>query len=375
MSDFDFDLSATTNNVSILKGVYSQDLPVTYKKKSASKVDIVPIDLYNADVSAFGSQIGSITNKSTSMYAMLPLYDSSSKQYKEIERRLIMTRVAQGNEIDRAKGILTKKFPKHWSNYQHINENDSSDVKSKKELFNSILIEKRPYFFRYLYRESNKAYNKFICEEEAYRAIYGIEYVFDKPKDQLTEREEYYIRSYDYRNPLIDSDCEMNRLCHYIEGVNFDVRAFSHGGKGDIYGEYVNYSIEWDEAKYRTVLSEVKRFFKAVSENVSMSDHNGVNKYLAEEESKLQNKIDLFKDKMFNVCSNVDELTNYLVKAFYVGCTSLSKDVLWKSFGKVIFQNVLAKHKDKIKIPILDSEGENDYLFDKYSVVEVNTVG
>lgn len=66
-----------------------------------SKIEFTREDLYKADLLAFGSEIGSITNKSTSMYAMLPMYDTQSPQYAELERRLIMTRVAQGNAIDK----------------------------------------------------------------------------------------------------------------------------------------------------------------------------------------------------------------------------------------------------------------------------------
>lgn len=376
-SDWDMDIVATTNNSIVIKGVYKEDLPVTYQKKSASKVDITPIDLYNADNAAFGSEIGAITNKSTSMYAMMPLYDENSNQYKELERRLIMTRVAQGNSIDKAKGIQTKKFPKHWANYQHIDDNDSEEVADKKKFFNSILVDKKPYFFRYLYKTSNNAYLKFLREEDSYRCIHNIDFdsILLKSKDELTEEEEYYLRTYNQRNPLLDTECEMNNLCHHIESVNFDIKEFISKSKGDIYGGYINPDIKWNSLTYSSVLNEVKKLFRELRDDVQMSNYETSIKYIPEEESRMNNKYDNFKERMSNVCSNTEELVNYLIKCFYVDCRSISKDFLWKCYGKVIFSNFLSRHNENIFIPVLDEHGENQYLFDRYSIVEVSPIG
>lgn len=375
-SDFDFDLGATTDCAPLVNGVYRELLPITYQKKNTPKIDITPLDLFKADNLAFGSEIGAITNKSTSMYAMLPFYELQQIQYDEIEKRLIMTRVAQGSAIDKAKGVKTKKFPQHWANYQHINDDDSPEAKAKKEFFNTILIEKKPYFFRYLYKDSNTAYTKFLKEEKSYCAIHGIDrnVILSKPEQERTEQEKYYLLTYNSRNPLIDSTCEMNRLCHYLESVNFEVKAFSQGGKGDIYGDYIDYGILWDEKTYSSVLVAAKKFFKTLKEDIQMSDYGSSIKYVPEEESKLLNKYDKFKDKMTAVCSNIDELTNYLVKVFYVDCKSVSKDILWKCYGKTIFAHLFSKHDGAITIPVLDEDGKHQYLFDRYNIVEVASV-
>ena len=124
-SDFDMDIVATTSDKTVIDGIYTETLPVAYKKKTTAKKELTFQDLCNADILAFGSDIGQITNKSTSMYAMLYDYDKESDEYKEILKRLIMTRVAQGNSIDKAKGVCVKEFPKHWYKYQPISEEDS----------------------------------------------------------------------------------------------------------------------------------------------------------------------------------------------------------------------------------------------------------
>ena len=42
-------------------------------------------------------------------------------------------------------------------------------------------------------------------------------------QSELTEKEKYYLASMNYRNPLIESDCEMNRICRYLESVDFEI--------------------------------------------------------------------------------------------------------------------------------------------------------
>ena len=375
-SDYDFDILATTSNKIIIKGVYKDELAVTYQKKTTDKIDFTQEDLYKADLLAFGSDIGAITNKSTSMYAMLPLYEPNSPQYKELERRLIMTRVAQGNSIDKAKGVQTKPFPKHWGNYQRQSEEDTDEVKQKKEFFNSILVEKKPYFFKYLYKDSRVAYNKFLREEESYRQIYGIDLSSIQHKDEskLTEKEKYYLASMNYRNPLIESDCEMNRICRYLESVDFDIKHPKEHHE-DIYNLYMCDGIEKNINTYNSVKRSVKSFFQSLREDISMSDYLTSLKYVPDEEHKIINKYDLFKDTMTDLCSNINELVNYLVEIFYVDMRSCNKDILWKTFGKTMFTNVYNKSSKKVFIPQIEDDGEYTYLFDKYNVLEVDLVG
>lgn len=375
-SDYDFDILATTSNKIIIKGVYKDELAVTYQKKTTDKIDFTQEDLYKADLLAFGSDIGAITNKSTSMYAMLPLYEPNSPQYKELERRLIMTRVAQGNSIDKAKGVQTKPFPKHWGNYQRQSEEDTDEVKHKKEFFNSILVEKKPYFFKYLYKDSRVAYNKFLREEESYRQIYGIDLSSIQHKDEskLTEKEKYYLASMNYRNPLIESDCEMNRICRYLESVDFDIKHPKEHHE-DIYNLYMCDGIEKNINTYNSVKRSVKNFFQSLREDISMSDYSTSLKYVPDEEHKIINKYDLFKDTMTDLCSNINELVNYLVEIFYVDMRSCNKDILWKTFGKTMFTNVYNKSSKKVFIPQIEDDGEYTYLFDRYNVLEVDLVG
>lgn len=374
-SDFDMDIIATTNNKVVISGVYKDELPVTYQKKMTSKIEFTNEDLYKADLLAFGSEIGSITNKSTAMYAMLPLFKEDSKEYEEIERRLIMTRVAQGNAIDKAKGVQTKDFPKHWSRYQKKLDEDSEEIKARKDFFNTILIEKRPYFFKYLYKESKTEYNRYKNQEESYRQIYGIDLNRIKvlKPDELTEQESYYLKSMEYRNPLIESECEMNRVCKYIESIDFEIRKTPYNE--DIWKSYINSKISKNQKNYSAVKKVVKDFFACLKEDISMTDYSQSLKYLPQEEMKLNNKYDMFRERATSACSNEEELVNYLIEIFYKDFKSCNKDLLWKTFGKAIFLNILNNSRGEILVPQLCESGTHTYLFNKYNIIEVKLNG
>lgn len=97
--DFDGDILFTTNEKVFIDNVFGGN-PITYNKKPTEKKYIDEKDLYKADLLSFDSKIGYITNGSTTLYAMLLLYDEDSKEYKTIMHRLKECRVLQGNEID-----------------------------------------------------------------------------------------------------------------------------------------------------------------------------------------------------------------------------------------------------------------------------------
>lgn len=375
-SDYDMDIIATTDNPIVLSGVDRNSLPVTYQKKLSQKIEFTEEDLYKADLLAFGSEIGSITNKSTSMYAMLPLFEEGSKEREEIEKRLIMTRVAQGNAIDKAKGVQTKQFPKHWFTYQRIDQFDPEEIQKRKEFFNSILIEKRPYFFKYLYKESKDDYNRFLKEESTYRQIYNLnlEELLSKKKTELTKKEIYYLESMEYRNPLLETDCVMNNLCRYLESINYEIKKTKDLPRFN-FDLYMNSSIAKDEKRFCEIKNEVQKFFSSLKDDISMSEYFSSSKYVPDEEIKCINKYDIFREKMLSICSNADELTNYLVEIFYSHLKSKNKDILWKTFGKNIYGNVLSKAVMPIKVPHLNDSGEYSYLFDNYEIMEVSLFG
>lgn len=96
---YDGDLVFTTDNKVMIDNAFGGN-PITYQKKPTEKKYIDTKDLYKADLLSFDSKIGYITNCSTTLYSMLPLYEKNTKEHDTIMHRLKECRVLQGNEID-----------------------------------------------------------------------------------------------------------------------------------------------------------------------------------------------------------------------------------------------------------------------------------
>ena len=79
--DNKLDTTFTTNNPTILKGI-RPTLPVISLQKSADKMICQEEDFIRSDKLSFGSDIGSITNKSTALFDILACFEPGSKQAK-----------------------------------------------------------------------------------------------------------------------------------------------------------------------------------------------------------------------------------------------------------------------------------------------------
>ena len=109
---FDYDIIATTNDPNVINGVYKDEVPVICEMPKPEKILFTDDDLHKADLLSFGSIIGQITNKSTSIYVLLNRFEKDSEEYKVLMNRLKMCTKLQAFQIDQ------------WSHYVVIcNEN------------------------------------------------------------------------------------------------------------------------------------------------------------------------------------------------------------------------------------------------------------
>jgi hypothetical protein len=234
-ADVDFDILATTSNPYVIKGVYKDELPITYEPPKPNKIKFTEEDLYKADTFSFGSIIGSITNKSSNGYALLTNlekeYGIDSQEYQVTLSRLKQCCKAQSAQIDKAKiGKSVKGIPKIWihKRYPNIDENgivlDTAEQTQEKEFHNRILLNKHPYFFKYLYKDAKRKLNKY-CEENEMTCHQRFRMSFSNLKElpRHSVEEALFIDNYYKYMPLTYSDSTMNMLCQYLEGVNFEI--------------------------------------------------------------------------------------------------------------------------------------------------------
>lgn len=387
-ADFDLDILATTSNSQICNAIYKDELPVVYDAPTPKKIIFTEDDLYKADKFSFGSIIGSITNKGANGFAILPIleiiYGKDSREYKVTFSRLKQCCKAQSAQIDKAKiGQEVKGIPKIWIEKQTISvdENgvvlDTEEQIKEKEFFNSILLNKYPYFFKYRYKDCKKAYDIYIDENEVtchQRFRMTLKRLLTL--DRHTKEQKEFIDNYNNHMPITISDSSMNLLCRHIEGINFNI---SQKTKTVLSGSIVdllkNNKFEYTEDQYEGIIEQLKlhvknkKFDKFLTN--SDEDDNDIKKFDIDtiREYKIDN--DLLENKLNNVCGNPYIITNCLVDYFYTDNINSNKDILWSTYGKYIFNNIKRNTKGVTKFPIPSNNGDIIYMGKKYELKEV----
>ena len=77
---------------------------------------------------------------------------------------------------------------------------------------------------------------------------------------------------------------------------------------------------------------------------------------------------DKYRDKIYSVCNNEEDLANILVNELYD--TTNSKQFVWAMCGDYLVRKLLADNDNTIKYPIRDDNGDIDWNGVKYSIIE-----
>lgn len=380
-ADVDFDILATSSNSEIISGVYKDELPVVYNPPTPEKIIFTDEDLYKADTFSFGSIIGSITNKSSNAYALLlnieKYYGKESEEYQMILSRLKQCCKAQSAQIDKAKiGKEVKGIPKIWVKKQEIKTDkeknilDSEDIIKEKNFYNSILLNRYPYFFKYLYKDAKKRYNKY-CEQTEITCHQKFKKSFKKLIDtnnKNIEEQKFIDNFYNY-SPLTHSDSSMNLLCKYIESINFDINTkIKVDSNINIIDLYKNKNYFYTQEQYEQIIKVLQNHIMGIQFDKFMPDKDNDMNFNENtiKEFKLDN--DNLERKINKICSNIYIVVNCLIDYFYKNNLNTNKDILWNTYGKYIFYNVKTNTNKPYLFPFLDENGDIVYLNKKYSL-------
>lgn len=364
-SDFDFDILATTPNKIMINGVYKDELPVVYDAPKPKKFLFTDEDLYEADTFSFGSIIGSITNKSSNGYAKLPLiekeFGKDSPEYRLVKSRLQQCCKAQSAQIDKAKiGQEVKGIPKVWITRNRFKKNDKHAV--RKTLYNNTLLDKYPYFFKYVYKDTEKEYKKYLDE---YNIICKQKYRMDFPQleslPMKTEEQETFITNFYEFCPVVISNSPMNLLCKYIEGIHWDISR-----KTKVITDSFDYTI------YKRKDFDYLPYYDAVKSTTVQYMKEQRNTIVAE---RLSEDFDTLYERLRMVNYNPYIIVNCLVDYFYIEKPKSNKDILWATYGKYIYKNIVENtgHATALfPMPCADSDTYDiEYLGYRYKLQEV----
>jgi len=369
-ADFDGDILATTNNDVIIRGVFKDEMPVVYEASKANKKLIEDDDLYIADTFSFGSIIGEITNKGSNGYALLPLlidkYGYDSKEVATTNSRLKQCCKAQAKQIDKAKiGQKVKGIPKIW-----IKKDKSIDA-----MYSSILLQTKPYFFRYRYRETKKKYEDYVEQNEAScLQRFGVKLKDMLKSYNLAPEQNEFIANYYHYMPVTYSKSAMNMLCEHIENMDYNVYSRIKPIEESFdYTIYKNREIEYSEEQYNAVVAYIKHTKKLYATNAMLDDEEYDERN--EEKYKSLSIGERIDKEIGAIVANRDVITNILVDYFYGAQPKSDKSILWDLCGKNMFRNVKVNSIGKILFPVNCETGDIEYMGGRYEVREVSIDG
>lgn len=350
-ADADGDIALTTNQKEFVECSFENYLPPTYDRKIAEKKFIDENELWKYDTKTFKSRIGLVTNLGTNFFALLKSFDEESKEYNAVLNRIKICNCLQSMEIDHAKGIQTMNFPRWWTSWKKITDEMSDKEKKDAEFNNSILCDKRPYFFRYLYKKYDNDYVKHRLKFDNYSAAKFHLHIDDllKVKDK-TEYQEKIANYYHKVNPLLDTNCVLNNVSHYMETKLREIKI--NRRKKEIIMDNIFDEIVFDQNK----LKELKKLYK------EYRNHK--------------------KSKINVVCDNFDQFISFLHrKAIKISnnsrelalmALSINMRFAFLVFGDEIVETLLNKNNGIVNVPMLDNKGLIEYMGEKYKLIQYN---
>lgn len=369
-SDFDGDIVFSTDNPYFIKGARREELPIIYDKEKVPTQKITLPNQVKCDLRGLDTKVGQITNYSTSMIAMLPLFknEKQKEQYDELKKRILLCRKLQGEEIDKIKGTTPPSFPKEWRHIENINKDDDDITKAEKYKYNSMVVKKKPYFFIYLY---NTLMNDYKNYEKNFNSIslthFGTPIKVLLRKKDHTEGEMNLLRKYRKYSPVLETECVMNILCKEIENIEFDIKYKPNCVS--LLPEFASRD-NIDETKINK-LAEIYKEYKAqrkykgietliTNEGIQDEDMNDILKNV------LYANRDEYKDTMLELFTSSQELFNHLV----VVCerNNWSYDCIWDIVGDDII-DIIPYGSTKV---IVEDKNGFEYLGNRYRVEEVS---
>lgn len=371
-SDFDGDIVCSTNNEYFLKGAMRNEIPITYEKEMVPTQRVTLPNFIRCDVKGLDTKVGQITNYSTSMIAMLPLFkgEGQQEQLQEMQKRIKLLREIQGAEIDKIKGTTPPQFPKEWRYWVKIDKDDDDITKAEKYKYNSMVVKKKPYFFIYLYSTLMKEYKAY---EKNFNSIsykhFGMSIKDLLRKENRSEGENKLIRKYRKYSPVLETDCVMNNLCKEVESSDSDIKF--HPSKISLLSEFADYS-NIDEEKLVALMDICKTYksekqfrgFSTMIENEGIAD---------DDIAEIMNQVlyghkDKYREKIKNLFSNTRELFNHLM--MMCQRKNINHDIVWDIMGDDIIDIIPICNPTVL---IEDDYGV-EYLGHKYQLQEVDNV-
>lgn len=371
--DFDGDLLFTTDNVALMRR--QKNLPALRCIQHKAKKEVVTEEnLIQSNLNGFGSQIGQITNRCTSMTSLMANYSEDDEEYKVLKYRTQCMQAVQQAEIDKAKGIKTYPMQKSWYMLNECRQNEeyTDEYNEKMAFYSKICAHKKPYFFGYNYSSLMKEY-----KETTNRAITNARQKFRtelsdmvfayENGEEMPEEQRIFVERFMRSLKLDSSKSTCNMICWEVENT-FDGKCNFAPEKVDIYS-LLRRDCEISPALLDKVVklckkSEQKRAIKCAIEFL-----------LTQKTSENEDEYHIvdydISDILGEVCNNEEQLCDLLLDYCYQ--YNGHKEILWKVCGETLFNRLM--EQNQLYYPTLDQNGEFEVQGKKYTMKQYGQGG
>lgn len=353
--DKDADAVYTTNSKVILDSIRETDA-IFCVQKSAKSIVPTKEDLIQSNKNGFGDEIGVTTNHITAMFDVLAKFKEDSLEYKTVMERIMCGQNYQQNAIDKIKGIVSKSMPKEWYNYHSCIDD---------EFQKSIVANKKPYFFIYIYPKLYKQYNNYIKRTEITCLMrFGLTIEELINLSEKTEEQEKYLKYYYNRMPVSINKSLMNKICWRVEqefegyNINKNINEFNY--------KILMSDVQYSKGRYNAIKHLYKEYVDKIQNFSQLSNLKRINP----EDKKIHKQIltDNFRKRAYELCSNSDELCNIILDICYRN--NNSKQFAWDICGDVFIKNLLKNNNYQYSYPVLNDDGKIEFGGNKFSMSE-----
>ena len=354
--DFDGDLVMLTDNPVLVRR--HRDLPaLVCAQSSAQKIIPTEDDLINSNIAGFGNAIGSITNRITAMYEVQSQYGEDTEEYKILDYRIGAGQLAQQDAIDKIKGIVSKPMPREWYDPFYVRRIEDEN---KRELYERIIADRKPYFMRYVYPQLSHEYAEFERNMKLNGKIkYGSD-ITDNPD---------FANEFTKESPLGLNDCVMNKICRIFES-NFDGKySHLHSPDGEFDYQLMKSGVPYDNDDYVEIRKLYNQYNLRITNYKKNAHYERTDEY--DTSSQMSALREEFMEECYKVCPNRYELCDIILDLTYKSTSS--KGFPWAVCGDVIIENLFAKSNNDMTFPELDPDGDIHFCGNTYSLRTINT--
>ena len=268
----------------------------------------------------------------------------------------------------KAKGLIVKDFPEHWTKWKNPDKPNEQFAKEEIEFNNKLLIEKRPYFMKYLYPKYKTQYNEHIKRYDYLsNRLFGISIQELLNIQNKTKEQQDLADSYNRFNPFLETDCPMNNICRYMEKEVKEIKINVNKKNPEyIFNMLYNKNIDITEYQIQEMEKVYKKYRKSKTKSNTITDSISI-----EQGETPNSETDINNIDLDYISEDIQQLANLAVYVNYYLHPTSPKNFCWDLFGEGIVLNIYDNSNKEFKIPILDDKGDIEYMGKKYKNKEV----